>query len=446
MTSKVSLAMKSQRQQLERAVELLRTRQYDKAGLALLAILKRWPGQADALHFMGLLRHAQGDSEAAIGLIMQAIQGMPGQPGPWNNLGNVLVETQRYADAETAYQHCLAVQPDFVEALCNLSVIHRKRHDYAEAEALCRRAIEARVKFPQADLAQAWYNLSLALIAQGRIAEGLDAQSKAVLLRPRHLQARNSVVKALIRVGRTDEAAVLYRQWLAEDPDNAVVRHHLAACSGEPAPERASDAYVEQTFDAFAATFDAHLTALDYRAPELVTGLLGELLPTPDRQFDIADLGCGTGLCGPHLRAWARALVGCDLSRGMLQRAQRTGAYDELLHLELVAFLRQNPSGFDALVCADTLCYFGALDAAAEAARAALRPGGWFIFTVESLPEPAEVNYGLQAHGRYTHARSYVEQTLSVTGFTGISVRSESLRQEGGQPVTGWLVAAQAPG
>lgn len=441
MTSKASLAMKAQRQQLERAVELLRARQYDKAALALLSILKRWPGQADALHFMGLLRHAQGDSEAAIRLIMQAIQGMPEQPGPWNNLGNVLVETQRYADAETAYQRCLALQPDFAEALCNLSTILRKRHEYAEAEALCRRAIAA-----QANFAQAWYNLSLVLVAQGRIAEGLDAQSQAVLLRPRHLQARNSVIKALIRVGRQDEAAALYRQWLAEDPDNAVVRHHLAACSGESAPERASDAYVEQTFDAFAATFDAHLAALDYRAPELVTGLLSELLPPPERQFDIADLGCGTGLCGPHLRAWARSLVGCDLSSGMLQRAQRIGAYDQLQHLELVAFLRQNLAGFDALVCADTLCYFGALAAAAEAALAALRPGGWFIFTVEALPEPEQANYALQAHGRYAHARAYIAQTLSASGFTGVSLRSESLRQEGGQPVMGWLVAAQAPG
>ena len=35
------------------------------------------------------------------------------------------------------------------------------------------------------------------------------------------------------------------------------------------APERASDAYVEQIFDAYAASFDAQLEALAYRAPGL---------------------------------------------------------------------------------------------------------------------------------------------------------------------------------
>ena len=35
-----------------------------------------------------------------------------------------------------------------------------------------------------------------------------------------------------------------------------MARHHLAACSGEGVPARASDAYVTQTFDAFADSFD----------------------------------------------------------------------------------------------------------------------------------------------------------------------------------------------
>ena len=35
------------------------------------------PGQPDALHFMGVLRHAQGDGEAAVALIREAIAAMP---------------------------------------------------------------------------------------------------------------------------------------------------------------------------------------------------------------------------------------------------------------------------------------------------------------------------------------------------------------------------------
>ena len=427
-----------QRQQLEHAVELLRTKQLDKATLALRAVLQRWPGQGDALHYLGVLKHQAGDSDAAVALIRQAIEAMPNEVGPWNNLGNVLVEAQRFAEAEAAYRRCLELQPTFVDALSNLATIHSKRGEYVEAEALCRRAIAARPEF-----GQAWYNLSVALLAQKRVDEGLAANSRAILLWPKHLQARDAVARALVFLGKLDEAAKLYREWLKVDPDNAVIQHHLAACSGGAAPERASDAYVERTFDAFAATFDANLSALGYRAPQLVAELLRELLPAPARQFDIHDLGCGTGLCGPLVRDWARELSGCDLSSGMLKKAERRQIYDRLDHAELVAHLRANPLRFDALICADTLCYFGELGEALRASAEALRPGGTLVFTVEANLAVDAAPHHLQSHGRYAHRRDYIEQCLAQARLAVCTLRQETLRHEAGRPVIGWLVAAR---
>ena len=427
-----------QRQQLEHAVELLRTKQLDKAALALQAVLQRWPGQGDALHYLGVLKHQAGDSDAAVALIRQAIDAMPNEVGPWNNLGNVLVEAQRFAEAEAAYRHCLELQPTFVDALSNLATIHSKRGEHAEAETMCRRAIAARPEF-----GQAWYNLSVALLAQKRIDEGLAANSRAILLWPKHLQARDAVARALVFLGRLDEAEKLYLVWLKVDPGNAVIQHHLAACSGGAAPERASDAYVERTFDAFAATFDANLTALGYRAPQLVADLLRELLPAPARQFDIHDLGCGTGLCGPLVRDWARELSGCDLSSGMLKKAERRQIYDRLDHAELVAHLQANPLRFDALICADTLCYFGELGEALRASAQALRPGGTLVFTVEANLADDAAPHHLQSHGRYAHSRDYVEQALVQAELVACTLRQETLRHEAGRPVIGWLVAAR---
>ncbi|MBX3623027.1 MAG: tetratricopeptide repeat protein [Rhizobacter sp.] len=429
-----------QRQLLQRAVDLLRDKMLDEAEPLLLSVLQRWPGQPDALQFLGVLEHTRGHSDAALALIRQAIAGLPGQPGPLNNLGNVLVETQRYDEAVQAYRDCLALKPDQVDALNNLATILRKRGEQAESEALCRRALKARPEF-----AQAWYNLSLTLLEQGRVDEGLKAHSQAIVLWPRHLQARNAVPKALVQLGRLDEAAQLYREWLATDPDNPVIKHHLAACSGGTVPERASDAYVEKTFDAFAATFDANLAALGYRAPQLVADLLRELLPAPARELDIHDLGCGTGLCGPMVRDWARDLSGCDLSQGMLDKAARRHVYDSLHHAELVAHMRAHPQGYDALICADTLCYFGELGEALQAARAALRPGGVLVFTVEALAPGDERPYHLQPHGRYAHGHAFVESSLAAAGLAVLRLQGETLRMEAGQPVSGWLVAARRP-
>ncbi len=433
----IGAAQLKQRELLEHAVALLSDKELGAAQRLLKQILKRWPGQGDALHFLGVLKHSQGDSDAAVALIGQAIEALPGEPGPWNNLGNVLVETQQFEEAERSYRQALQLQAEHGDALNNLATICSKRGEHAEAEALCRRAIAARP-----DFGQAWYNLSVALLGQKRITEGLQANSRAILLWPKHLQARDAVARALVHLGRLDEAATLYREWLAVDPDNPVIRHHLAACSGAPAPERASDAYVERTFDAFAASFDANLSALGYRAPALVAGLLQELLPAPARQLEVLDLGCGTGLCGPLVRDWARHLSGCDLSAGMLDKARRRQVYEVLHQAELVAHLNAHAQSFDVLVCADTLCYFGDLFGAMAAAARALRLGGVLVFTVEALAEDRNVGFALLPHGRYAHHVEHPRRALQQAGLQLQVMRREVLRHEAGRPVAGWLVGA----
>ena len=47
-------------QRLAQAVELLRAERIDEAELALRDLLQRLPDHPDALHFLGVLRHAQG--------------------------------------------------------------------------------------------------------------------------------------------------------------------------------------------------------------------------------------------------------------------------------------------------------------------------------------------------------------------------------------------------
>src|SRR4029450_3384975 len=106
---------------------------------------------------------------------------------------------------------------------------------------------------------------------------------------------------------------------------------------------RASDAYIEKTFDSFAASFDSKLAKLSYRAPELITEMLKRPGLPPSKSLDILDAGCGTGLCGPLLAPYARRLVGVDLSERMLAQARTRGVYDELVKGELTAYLRNSP-------------------------------------------------------------------------------------------------------
>jgi predicted TPR repeat methyltransferase len=427
---------------LQQGVNLLRAERLAEAEAAFQAVLARWPEQPDALHFLGLVRHAQRRSDDGVALIRRALALAPTEPGPWNNLGNVLVECLRLDEAAEAYRTSIAVakgQPASAEALNNLGTVHRKRLAWAEAERCYREALALRP-----DFVDAWYNLSLALIGQGRVAEGLQANSRAIVLSPRHLQPRDQVVRALLLLGERERAAALYREWLAEDPANPVVQHQLAACLGDAAPERASDAYVERVFDSFARSFDAKLEALHYRAPQRVADALQRAVGAPGGTLDICDAGCGTGLCGPLLRPFARTLSGCDLSAGMLKQAQARGGYDTLHKAELVQHLDAQPGRFDAVVSADTLCYFGDLHAATAAAWRALRPGGWLVYTVEALAaQDTDAPFVLQTSGRYAHQQAHVQASLAAAGFDSVAVEAVELRLEAGRPVNGWLVSAR---
>ena len=422
--------------ELESAVQALQADDIERAREVLADILLAHPGQPDALHFLGILHHRQGDTGRAEALMRQALAAAPSEAGIVLNLGNVLYESGRAAEAVEAFRQAVEIDASSSPAWHNLGTALHGQGNLGEARFAWERAVAA-----DATNAEAWYGLSRTLIELGEVHTGLVANSRAIALWPRRLQARDQVVRALVLLGEVDQAANLYREWLAEDPSNVVIRHQLAALGREAMPDRAADAYIESVFDSFAPHFDGKLAQLGYQAPLQVARALGDALAAGER-IDIADLGCGTGLCGPHLRGHARRLVGCDLSTGMLRLAHERGCYDALYKVELVHFLQHEPESYSAIVCADTLCYFGPLDAVCQAAFGALKSPGCFVFTTEALPEETPEGYAIRTTGRYAHGYDYLKHTLGAAGFAGIKVERVILRQEAGLPMPGWLVTA----
>jgi predicted TPR repeat methyltransferase len=218
----------------------------------------------------------------------------------------------------------------------------------------------------------------------------------------------------------------------------------IAALAGGPSPERASDNYVQATFDRFAGTFDDVLTRLEYRAPALCGAMVDRLLGTPDASQAVLDAGCGTGLCAPVLLPYARSLDGVDLSPKMLEKAALRNCYRRLDEAELTAWLAAHPHSYDLIVSADTLCYFGALAEVTAAAAGALRAGGHFVFTLEETVDAAEApQFRLHPHGRYSHTEAYARQVLEQAGMAVVELRHEVLRTELNAPVAGLAIAAR---
>jgi predicted TPR repeat methyltransferase len=397
------------------------------------------PQDADALHFLGVLRHQQGRTDEGVSLVQHALALAPGYVDAWSNLGNLYKESARLGEAEAAYRRALSLNEHHASAWNNLGVVLRARGQTAEAVEALSRAVDISATF-----ADAHYNLGNALHQCRRLAEAIAAYREVLLLNPSHARAHLRLGYALYMTGAHEEAADVFRRWLVVEPENPIPSHMFAACSGENIPERASDGYVRKTFDGFAASFDdVLLHRLDYDAPQQLLKVLTPVLGTPGCLYDVLDAGCGTGLCGPLLKPYARTLTGVDLSPGMLSRARTRAAYDRLHEDEITRFLAARDAAFDVIASADTLCYFGDLQRIAQTACRALRAGGWIGFTVERSDDVE--TYRIQPHGRYSHARAYVEGALAHAGFEAIHVISAVLRRELGSDVEGWVVRARVP-
>jgi len=421
---------------IEKAIRLHQAGKTDKARSIYQRLLKKNPRNVDALHFYGVLNFQQGKAEKAIELIKRAIENKPDYPDAYNNLGNIYLELEQLDEARRCFEKTIELAPGRIEAHNNLGILLKHLEDYPASERHLLKAIELKP-----DWADAHYNLANTYALSGYNAQAISHYRAAIDLDPKFSLALKHLGAILYSVGNIDEAVKLYRDWLELDPDNPVVKHLLAACSGENTPERASSEYLEKTFDDFANSFDRKLEILGYRAPQLVSDAAKSQFESDEGTLNILDAGCGTGLCGPLLRPLAQKLTGVDLSQNMLNLANDRKCYDDLAHDDLVTYIDQFNSEYDVIVSADTLVYFGDLSGVFETSARALKPGGLFALSVEKMAEDdSKQGYSLQTHGRYTHDRAYIEKTAKAAGLEVVSIHEGVLRTELKKPVDGLIV------
>ena len=187
----------------------------------------------NVLHFSGVLAHQQGRSDEGIALIQRSLEIQSDQPDWLQQPGNHLQRAaQRFDDAIAAYQRAIALNPTHANAYNNLGVLLRGTGKPVEAEAAYRKAIDIEPQF-----IDAYHNLGV-LLASVEPHQG----SGDLLLQGHHAcstASRNAPHAGLWPTAclvSVDKAIELYEEWLKDDPDNPVISHLLAGCTGRDVP------------------------------------------------------------------------------------------------------------------------------------------------------------------------------------------------------------------
>ncbi|WDZ94681.1 tetratricopeptide repeat protein [Herbaspirillum sp. WKF16] len=426
--------------QLQQGIDAHMAGRLDEAAAIYEAVLEDDPIQPVALHYYGIWLHQVGRHDEAVEKLMLSCA-LESEDASWqNDLGNVLFALGRLEEAELAYADALAITPQDHTIWNNLGATQLQLQKTAEATGSFERAVAIDPGFVPALL-----HLGGIFEAAGDKMQASHYQCRAYVLPPLEGKSKEMLGISFYFLGRLQEAAEAYRAWLADEPDNPVAAHMLAACSQDDVPQRASDRYIEFHFDRYADTFEANLLeSLGYRGPRLIGEGLG-MVAQPARQFEALDIGCGTGLCGPYMAPFSHRITGVDLAGKMLAKAAAAGHYAQLEKAEIGDYLARNPLSCDLVTAADTMIYFGDLGSVFRDVAGALRRDGYFIFTVEAVTpqDQAPSGFCLHASGRYRHSRDYVHLHLKNSGMEVVHDSQQILREEIRQSVAGMLFVAR---
>lgn len=283
------------------------------------------------------------------------------------------------------------------------------------------------------------------LSEEGQFAEAAELMEQALELAPSWRAGWFQLGEYREKAGNRDGAVDAYGRVAGDGGEDIFgARLKLAVLGAAEVPASPESTYAESLFDDYADRFEKALTEkLGYDLPALIAARVAPLGP-----FALAvDIGCGTGLAGPHMRPFSGRLEGFDISLNMLAKAAEKGVYDHLSRADLSLPAEESglfgpdlPRGrADLALAADVMMYLGDLETVFALMAALVRPGGLFAFSVEAADEA----YVLQPSLRYAHSQAHVEGLLARHGFAQRHVERTTLRMDGGKPVFGFVFIAE---
>ena len=208
---------------LRGAFDAHRARNLREAEKLAQRVLDAVADQPDALHLLATVARESGRTGLAVDLYRRLLRRHPAIPIAHNSLGNLLQEREEWQEALACYEAALAHDSRYASAYFNLGRALLHMNDLVRAEHCLRQA----AALAPGD-AQVRARLARALVELGRQEEALAETRRSVELDPDSPDIRNDAGVVHANVGDFDTAREHYRVALARDPGCAKAALNLA--------------------------------------------------------------------------------------------------------------------------------------------------------------------------------------------------------------------------
>jgi predicted TPR repeat methyltransferase len=278
------------------------------------------------------------------------------------------------------------------------------------------------------NIAETNFQIAQTMSDTGNFKDAVWRLKIALWLAPDYQQAHYLAGCCYVSLQNVEKGAYHLQRAVELNPQHEAAVFMLAALNPaalDPAmmPRTMPQEMSHEYFTNNAANYENMQSDSGYKGHQLADMALWDMLDPRRVNYEILELGSGTGLCGTLLAQRADRLVGVDFCKDMLdigktkRRPDGRRIYTESILQDVRYFMIDSlyPE-YDAIVAAHVFNYIGDISYIFEGAARALREGGAFIFQVE-LYDGAD-GYGLlKGLGRFGHSDAYIHAECERVGL-----------------------------
>ncbi|OGT36910.1 MAG: hypothetical protein A3F11_09025 [Gammaproteobacteria bacterium RIFCSPHIGHO2_12_FULL_37_14] len=451
------------------------------------------------LHFANVLK-AKGFYDQSFDILKKILHQHPTFSAAYNNLGTIYFIQEKWQEAISSFQSAIAIQANYIDAYYNLALVYIKINQRVDAIRICEAILELAPQhvgahfqlacvFMQQDKyqvaiehlsiiaqshtshfetktnlatclfklgklneakfcylealslsssdTQIFFNLGVIEAQLGHMQVAMDYYEQAIKIDPNFFEAHYNLGVLLLRAKGPDAALICFHEALRIQPTNTIVQHLIDVLTPEKHLSTLPADFVSSLFDSYADHYDVHLTnILQYELPQRIYQWIVELTGKAYQEWNILDLGCGTGLCGKLFKTNTNYLIGVDLSKKMLAIAAEKSMYDELILSDVLSFLSEQHHSYDLIIAGDVLGYLGDLSMLFSGVLRALKFAGLFVFSAEISEQEG---YHVTSFGRFVYSKQYLDQLIIQNQLAIMRYELVTLRIENNVPVLGHL-------